>query len=171
MSDIIFKPLLTTDLPLLHKWLNTSHVVEWYGKKTCTFDEVAKQYLPRITGQDPTKSFFVSYQRNPIGYIQSYLVKDDRELQKYVNPDTTAGLDMFIGEPNYLGRGLGSKIIKEFLKQVVFKQSGISACLVDPLPSNPRMIHVNEKIGFKYLTTTLGKEPKYLMIIHKEDVK
>ena len=171
MSDITFKPLATTDLPPLHYWLNTSHVVKWYGKKTFTFDEIEKQYLPRISGQDPTKSFIITYQNNPIGYIQMYLVKDDRELQEYVNADTIAGLDMFIGEPSYLGRGLGSKIIKEFLKQIVFKQPGISTCIVDPLPTNPRMIHVNEKVGFKYLITTQGEEPKYLMTIHKEDLQ
>ncbi|OGM59698.1 hypothetical protein A3A75_00955 [Candidatus Woesebacteria bacterium RIFCSPLOWO2_01_FULL_39_10] len=123
--------------------MNTPHVVEWYGKKHFTLDEVKQKYLPRINA--------------------------DSQLSAYVDKDASAGLDLFIGDPTYLGLGLGSKILKEFLEQVVFQEEGITTCVVDPSPNNTRMIRVNEKVGFKYLTTTTGSEPKYLMIKQKED--
>lgn len=166
MSDISFKKLQMEDLPLLHQWLNEPHVIEWYEKKPSTMEDVRKKYLPRIAGDDATKSFFIIVDDQPIGYIQSYFVDDDPEIKSYV-PKNSAGLDLFIGETSHLGRGLGSEILREFLKQVVFQQEGIEHCVVDPLPTNPRMIHVIEKAGFKYLVTINGKEPKYLMIIDK----
>lgn len=170
MSKIQFQPLRINDLRILHRWLNTDHIIQWYGKKSFSFEEVEKHYLPRIKGNDPTNSYIILFQNNPIGYIQMYLVEDDPELKEYVSSEGSAGLDLFVGESNYLGRGLGSEIMREFLKQVVFNQPGISTCIVDPLPTNSRMIHVNEKVGFKYLTTTQGEEPKYLMTIHKEEI-
>ena len=149
--------------------MNTPHVVEWYGKKHFTLDEVKQKYLPRINAEESTKAFFIVFENKPIGYIQEYLVKDDSQLSAYVDKDASAGLDLFIGDPTYLGLGLGSKILKEFLEQVVFQEEGITTCVVDPSPNNTRMIRVNEKVGFKYLTTTTGSEPKYLMIKQKED--
>lgn len=164
-----FKRLKEGDLPLLFKWLNTQHVVEWYEKKTTTFDEIKVKYMPRITGAEPTKPFLIVADQVPIGYIQEYYVNDDPELKPYVN-GKFIGLDLFIGDPTYLGRGLGTQILREFLKQVVFQEKEIEGCLVDPSPNNPRMIRANEKVGFKYLTTTIGPDPKYLMIIRREEI-
>ena len=170
MTNIRFKKLRVRDLHQLHKWLNTPHVIEWYTKKTSTLKEIETQYLPRISGKDPTKSFIITVDNNPIGYIQEYLVRDDLELKRYVE-ENSAGLDLFIGDPAYLGQGLGSQILREFLKQVVFQQEGITSCIVDPAPDNPRMIETNEKVGFKHIITTPKPDPKYLMIIHKEEVE
>lgn len=170
MTNIRFKKLRVRDLHQLYKWLNTPQVIEWYTKKTSTLKEVETQYLPRINGKDPTKSFIITVDSNPIGYIQEYLVRDDLELKKYVE-ENSAGLDLFIGDPTYMGQGLGSQILREFLKQIVFQQEGIISCIVDPSPDNLRMIKTNEKVGFKYITTTSKPDPKYLMIIHKGEVE
>ena len=164
-----FKKLKEEDLPLMFKWLNTQHVVEWYEKKTSTFDEIKVKYMPRITGAEPTKPFLVVADQVPIGYIQEYYVSDDPDLKPYIKGNF-AGLDLFIGDSAYLNRGLGTQILREFLKQVVFRETEIDGCLVDPSLDNKRMIRANEKAGFKHLTTTTGQDPKYLMVIHREEV-
>ena len=82
--NISFKRLGKSDLPVLFKWLNTPHVIEWYSKKQPTFGEVEKKYLPRITGVDPTKSYIFSIDTQQVGYIQSYRIKDNQQLVEYV---------------------------------------------------------------------------------------
>lgn len=164
---ITFSRLKEQDLPLMHRWLNTLHVVQWYEKKETKFDEVEKKYMPRITGQEPTKPFLIEINGIPIGYIQEYYVDDDPEIKPYIK-GKCVGLDLFIGEESYLGKGLGSRILKEFMDQVVFQEEGIEGCIVDPSPANKRMIRVNEKAGFKYLVTTTGSDPKYLMYVGRD---
>lgn len=167
---IEFKKLEIKNLGLLFKWLNTPHVTEWYGHKKFTLDEVKQHYLPKINGTEPTKSYIVMVDNKQVGYIQEYFIKDDPELLKYVDRDA-AGIDLFIGELEYLGRGLGQEIIKEFLGKIVFKEDGVTTCIIDPLVSNPRMIHVCEKAGFRYTLTTGEKEPRYLMKIFKNELE
>ncbi len=165
-----FKKLKEGDLQLMFKWLNTQHVVEWYEKKKSTYGEVKAKYIPRITGKEPTKPFLITVDQVPIGYIQEYYINDDPDLKPYVNGNF-AGLDLFIGDSAYLNRGLGTQILREFLKQVVFQEKDIEGCLVDPSPDNARMIRVDEKVGFVYLATTTGPDPKYLMTIHRDEFK
>ena len=153
----------------MFEWLNNEHVIQWYEKQTPTLDEVKTKYLPRIHGEEPVKPYLILANGVPMGYIQEYYLSDDPELKPYINGNF-AGLDLFIGDPAYLGQGLGAQILHEFLRQVIFQEEEIEGCLVDPSPNNPRIIRVNEKVGFKHLATTTGPEPKYLMIIRREDM-
>lgn len=167
--NIKFKKLEENDLINLHKWLNTPHVIESYEKKPSTLEEVKSKYHTRITGEDPTLSFIILYDKNPIGYIQKYKVSDDPELAKYTNREST-GLDLFIGEPTYVHKGLGVYILQEFLKSHVFNEDTVESCIVDPLTTNTSAIRAYEKSGFKHFETTNDPEPKYLMIISRSQV-
>lgn len=53
-----------------------------------------------------------------------------------------------IGNPSYLDKGLGQKMIKELLLQ---KFSDITDVFIDPSINNTKAIHVYEKIGFRKL--------------------
>lgn len=164
--NIEFKKLEEKDLVNLHKWLNTPHVSASYEKQPSTFEEVKSKYLPRTTGADPTEAYVILYKNKPIGYIQKYKVGDDPELAKYIKGES-AGLDLFIGEPSYVHKGLGVYILQAFLKSHVFNQDTIESCIVDPLTTNNSAIRAYEKSGFVHFETTNDQEPKYLMIILK----
>ena len=47
LNKIRFRRLREPDLPLMHKWLNTNLVNQWYGKKQYSYKEVREKYLPR----------------------------------------------------------------------------------------------------------------------------
>ncbi len=57
------------------------------------------------------------------------------------------GYDIFIGEEEYVGKGLGSHIMEQFLKEYV--DPYYDACFVDPDPANVSAIRAYEKAGFK----------------------
>ena len=168
-QNIEFKKLEESDLLNLHKWLNTPHVIASYENKPSTLEEVKRKYITRITGEDPTQSFVIIYDKKPIGYIQKYLVSDDHELKNYVNGESV-GVDLFIGEPSLIHKGLGSHILQAFLKKHVFDENNIESCIVDPLTTNAPAIRAYEKTGFKHFKTTKDHEPKYLMIIYRDEV-
>jgi len=83
-----------------------------------------------------------------------------------------AGLDLFIGEPGCSGRGLGPRIIEEFLRDIVFARPGIEYCLVGPSPDNGRAIRAYEKVGFRHVATVCVSENEieYLMRIDRSQV-
>lgn len=54
---------------------------------------------------------------------------------------------MYIGEPEYISKGLGSALIKAFLQEYVLKE--FKAVFVDPDASNKSAVRVYEKAGFK----------------------
>lgn len=117
--------------------------------------------------------YIVSYESKPVGYIQKYKIKDYPENAQYVkSEDQASGVDLFIGEPNFIGRGLVSMMLKKFLKEIIFTQEGIDTCVIDPQPDNARAIRAYEKVGFKFvrvLQKPKKRNPTYLMRLKKEE--
>src|SRR5216683_346089 len=107
-TNISFRKLKSEDLPLMQRWLNEPHVHEWYDKdKDNTIEEVTKRYDPKIVRKEPTDCYLVLYENAPVGYVQTYIVNDWPEFGDYVGyDDHTASIDLFIGEPFFMGRGI-----------------------------------------------------------------
>ena len=169
---IAFRPLTRDDFPLLQRWLNTPHVLQWWDKPGPSLAEVEEKYLPRIEGTDPTQSFVVEHAARPIGYIQLYLIEDYPDYSQYVGLDErAAGIDVFIGEFDFIHRGLGPALLKQFLREVVFDRPDVASCVIGPAISNTIAIRAYEKAGFVYFKTAVipdEDEPEYLMRIGRE---
>lgn len=113
-----------------------------------------EKYAPRITGQEPIAPFINLYEDNPIGYIQTYKIKDYPEYSRCVQmEDDAAGMDLFIGHPEYIHRGLGSHTMAKFLPEIVFGTSDAVSCIVGPELKNKGAIRAYEKVGFRYVKT------------------
>lgn len=81
-----------------------------------------------------------------------------------------AGLDLFIGDENYLGKGLGPSIIGKFMDEVVFKTLAVDSCIAGPNEQNVRSIRAFEKAGFHYLKTVHSTDDNvedHLMLFRK----
>lgn len=174
--NLTFKRLEERDLDLMHKWLNTVFVIKWFGhsKTEYTIEDVNKRYLPRINREQPTHPYLIIINNQKIGYIQTYLISDYPDYSQYVAVnECAAGLDLFIGEKEYLNKGLGNIIIRKFLREYVFELTDAQSCIIGPEPNNKVAIKAYEKAGFKYLKTIQipdEKEPEYLMKISKNDL-
>ena len=167
-----FRRLTAADLPLVHRWLNTEHVLQWYGvgsqKGPSTLEAVTTHYTPSITGQVPTDPFLILHAGRPIGYIQRYAIRDWPEYAAVVEVDEhAAGVDLFIGEPDIVHQGLGAHILTRFLREVAFPDPTIESCIIGPEPDNGVAIRAYEKAGFRYLKTVQDPsgEVNYLMRI------
>jgi RimJ/RimL family protein N-acetyltransferase len=177
-AHISFRRLTEDDLPIMHRRLNAQHVARWYrvrGVPNPSLEWVTARYLPRICGDDPTRSFVIMLGQRPIGYIKGYLVADNPEYAVHVQVDEgAAGVDMFIGEPDVVHRGLGAHIVRCFVDEVVFREMGASCCVIGPEPENRIAIRAYEKAGFRYQKTVHipggDTEYEYLMRVDREEV-
>ncbi|MFZ5815288.1 MAG: GNAT family N-acetyltransferase [Bacillota bacterium] len=171
MERIQFLRLTAADLPLMHRWLNTEHVMRWYSPGGRSFEQVQAKYTPYIEGKQPTEPYLILHGGTPIGYIQTYRISHWPDYARQIGvADDAAGLDLFIGEPAYLGRGLGPVIIRSFLEEVVFP-GGAPRCVIGPEVKNQAAIRAYEKAGFRYWKTVEipgEPAPEYLMVCERQ---
>lgn len=175
-AEIAFRPIAESDVPLLHRWLNSpGDVFTWYAQhKPTTLAEIAAEYQPLVDGTEATRGFVIEIDGAAIGYIQAYNLHDWPTYWGHVGMPEAAGVDIYIGEGSHQHQGLGSTIIRRFLREVVFVDPTITACVIDPDPANAIAIRAYEKVGFRYLRT-IGppqhSEISYLMRLEPTDVE
>jgi aminoglycoside 6'-N-acetyltransferase len=145
---IDFRRLVASDLPLLYEWLQRGHVQRWWTNRE-TYEEVVEHYLPAIEGSEPTDLYLILSEDRPAGFIQSYRVSDHPEYQEVIAvEDGVAGVDLFVGQLELTGRGLGSEALGRFVRDVVFSDPEIHACVADPDAQNHASLRAFEKAGF-----------------------
>jgi len=161
----------------MHRWLNTPHVSEWWeldGKHHPSLEEVKGKYYPRILRQDHVDCFIFSIDRTPAGMIQYCNMTEDLPEQNIFRLEGKyGGIDIFIGEEDYVHKGLGNGIILAFLKEIAFRKHDIDYCMVDPEPINTIAVKAYRKAGFKYLKSVWyepEKKKEDVYIIRREEV-
>jgi len=171
---LTFRPLALADLVLMHGWFAQAHVAEWYRDEAkLSYEGVVAKYAPRIQGHEPVRAFIIAYGNHPIGYIQVYMVRDYPDYRAYIDVDDgTAGVDLFIGDPAYVNRGLGGPMLALFLRAIVFASADVTGSLIDPEVANARAIRSYEKVGYRHMTTIEDRQnarPVHLMYLGKDD--
>lgn len=148
---IAFRPLEERDLALLHRWLNEPHVVQTYGLgRRPSLEEISSQYLPRVRGEVRTRPYVLSIDDGPSGYVQTYRLLDHPSYAAEIGvTDEAHGMDLLIGDPRLVGRGIGSAAIRRFVEDVVFADPAATAVVADPPSTNPRSIGAFRKAGFR----------------------
>lgn len=149
--SIRFTPLAVGDLPQIDAWLRRPHVARWWPRTDETYEYVLTEYLPAIEGRDPSDNFLILVDERPIGMIQTYLVADYPEWEAilHLGPGV-AGVDLFIGEDDAVGRGLGPQILSAFISEVVFAKDGTHAVVAGIELANGRSLRAFEKVGFRF---------------------
>lgn len=156
--DITFSPLQDSHLPLLLTWLETPHVKAWWDQDIQWTPQLIKEkfgsyvhgYKLEQGIKKPFQAYVIYADDVPMGYIQLYNPHDfPRDYTDALEelPLSLAALDLLIGEEEYLGKGLGAYILKQFVRQYV--DLDYDACFVDPDTANIRAIRAYEKAGFK----------------------
>jgi uncharacterized protein (DUF952 family)/RimJ/RimL family protein N-acetyltransferase len=167
-----FRALEAADFDLLHRWLNTPAVLQWW-KEPLSRAEVEQKYSAYVSGEEPTRPFLILVGDRPVGYIQSYRIADHPDYARALDlGEAAAGIDLYIGEDAYRWRGLGPELLRRFLVEIVFADSQLEGCVIGPEPANASAIRAYEKAGFRYLrTVAVPDEPEgeYLMRISREE--
>jgi RimJ/RimL family protein N-acetyltransferase len=174
---IEFRPLAEADLPLLHRWLNTPHVSEWWkvdGKRNPDYAVVIGKFMPRIHKPEPVSCFLVLYDAGPAAFIESCRLEDfPAEKAELRIPANAAGVDTFIGETDFLHKGFGAVYIRKFLKEIIFREPAINYCIVDPDPANKIAVRAWEKAGFSFSHQVWNDEDKvmaHIMTVNRKSI-
>ncbi len=61
--------------------------------------------------------------------------------------ESTFGMDLFMGEEDQLGRGIGTQTVKKFVCKL-FKSYGVTSVVIDVDPGNRRAFTCYSRAGF-----------------------
>lgn len=144
---LTFRPLVADDLAMLYIWVQRPHVAKWWGHPS-SYAEIECDYLPCITAESTTRGYIALRDGEPIGFIQSYIVKGSGEGWWEEETDPGArGIDQFLADPDKLGQGLGSTMVSAFVEQL-FQDPAVTKVQTDPSPDNERAIRSYRRAGF-----------------------
>lgn len=142
---------------MIHQWLKQDYIREWIHGKGLqnTLSGLEKFFKHQSQGksldrQTEITQYWIGYDNdNPFVFLftSNVFKNTDNTYAKHSKLEGPAiTLDIFIVDTEYLGKGLASTIINEFLTTHF---SDVSEVFIDPEKSNERAAHVYQKVGFK----------------------
>jgi len=152
VMNINFLPLSEAHFSLLLKWLEEPHIKAWWDHDiNYTEDLVKEKYTSYVKGyklengeKKVIHSYIIYVDNNPIGYIQIYNAYDFTRNKPLIDLlKSLAAIDFFIGNIDYIGKGIGVETLKSF------DFHGYKNILVDLDMDNIAAIKTYEKAGFK----------------------
>lgn len=153
MIDIRTLKDTDTDYLLMMMWLNNSEVRAWYGydnfPQPPTLDDIKRKYRKKILNADNENPNIILIDQSPVGYIQYY------ETTEYLNEENVYGIDLFIGNDEYRGKGYGKKILNK-IASYIFHNKEVNKIIIDPEVKNKRAIKCYLNAGFKKLKEVDG---------------
>jgi aminoglycoside 6'-N-acetyltransferase len=143
-----FRPLEESDLPQVEAWLRAEHVAEWWRDP---LEIAVEKRREALEGRREVEHYVILEDGRPVGMIQTYRVGDYPEWGELVGAEPeAAGIDLFVGEPDAVGRGLGPEILHEFVHTVVFSDPKTTAVVATVEEANTRSWRAFEKAGFQH---------------------
>ncbi|HYF97650.1 MAG TPA: GNAT family N-acetyltransferase [Coxiellaceae bacterium] len=173
-----FKPVAESQRELIHAWLKQDYMQEWIhgqGLKNTLMGLEKFLKSENLTDQSQLTRHWLGYEDDKafVYLLTTLVVKDSsNEYAKLSDQDGLAiTLDIFIGDPHYLGKGLAGSVIKEFL---LSQFSHVTEVFIDPEKTNGRAIHVYQKVGFRIVGEFIAPwhpVPHYIMKINMKDLR
>jgi AacA4 family aminoglycoside N(6')-acetyltransferase len=150
-SPVTLRLMTEQDLPMLHDWLNRPHIVQWWGGEAerPSLEDVYEEYAPQVLAQENVTPYIAMLGDKPFAYAQSYVAMGSGNgWWEDVTDPGVRGIDQSIAEPDLLGRGLGTKMVRA-LVEVLFLDPAVTLIQTDPSPDNLRAIRCYQKAGFR----------------------
>lgn len=136
-----FRPAAMADLAMLLQWRASPEVLPWWGAW-----EAPEAELAAHLAEPAMALWIVEHCGRPFAFAQDYACHAwDPHPFSYL-PPASRGVDLYIGEPDMLGRGHGSALLRLHCERLF--AAGIPAIGTDPHPDNVRARRAYEKAGF-----------------------
>lgn len=145
-----FRRLTRADLADLVRWQAEPHVARWWDGDTGTVEAAERRYGARIDGTDPTRLWVLEVSGRSVGWVQDYRIGDHPEYAILTGAPDAVGFDYAVGEPAWEGRGVGTRALWVFLRDVVRPRYPEAVTFfAAPDHRNAASLRVLAKLGFE----------------------
>ena len=169
LEPIQFRAIVESDPPMLFEWLQRPHVAEWWDRPA-SVEDVRAKYLPRLEPGSTVIPYLAYLDGEVVGYFQSCVPALEADgWWLGVTDLAIRGVDQFVADEANLNRGLGTTLIRAFLR-TLFEDPAVSSVQTDPSPMNRRAIRCYEKAGFRdvWIVDTPDGEALLMVAIRPE---
>ena len=128
------------DLPLVADWVGRDHVRRWWGDPERSLAELKSQKKRAIIAAGNVKVGLVVWAHPPRGELDEAGLHDVSE--------EVIDIDIMIGEPDALGRGVGTRAIR-LVADRIFRQNDVAHIIAATSTANTASIRAFEKAGFR----------------------
>ncbi|WP_437352827.1 GNAT family N-acetyltransferase [Neorhizobium petrolearium] len=165
-ARIGFRPVEPAHYPLLLRWLNEPHILEWWGDP----DEELGFIKDMVEGKDTTRPFIFTLDAEPVGYIQYWFLghhqndewtRDNPWLLEL--PSDAIGVDLSVGDAGKLSAGIGSAALSAVA--AILRNLGHETIVIDPDPANVRAVRAYSKAGFRTVPELEGRTGNDVLIM------
>ncbi|MEO5651559.1 MAG: GNAT family N-acetyltransferase [Marmoricola sp.] len=144
---LAMRPMTPGDFADLGRWVNTPHVARWWDEHR-TPEQIERQYGPGLRGEDPVRYWIWEVNGRSVGFSQDYRIADHPDFALLCGRPDAIGFDYLIGEPAFVGRGLGTQLLWVYLRDIVVPAyDGCRELFAAPDHRNTRSLRLLEKIG------------------------
>jgi aminoglycoside 6'-N-acetyltransferase len=142
------RPMTPGDFPDVSRWVNEPHVARWWDEHRSP-EQVEAYYGPALRGEDPTRMWVWEVNGRSVGFSQDYRIGDHPEYALLSRRPDAVGFDFALGEPAFVGRGLGTSLLWVFLRDIVWPAyPSVSELFAAPDHRNVGSLRVLAKLGF-----------------------
>jgi len=138
------RPATPGDLEALLRWAGQPHVIaagaNWHWDWR---EELARDLSWR-------EQFIAEVEGRPIGFVQIMDPAGDPDRYWGDVPAGLRAIDLWIGEPEDLGKGHGTRMMRLALVRC-FAEPSVSAVVIDPMAGNTRAHRFYERLGFRFV--------------------
>lgn len=146
---VTLRPMVRGDLPDVARWRQHEHVLRWWqADGEPSLDNVTAQYAPDIDGMTPTRIWVVEANGRSIGFVQDYRLADYPDYAVLTPDPAAVGVDYAIGEPAWLHRGIGARMLWAWLLKSQHRFAEVTTLFAAPDHRNEASLRVLEKVGF-----------------------
>jgi aminoglycoside 6'-N-acetyltransferase len=155
------------DYALIVRWRAMPHVHEWWDPDDPApdLDEVLRHYRPTTQPGHATTGCIIELGSDPIGYLQFYRWADwthEPPGPDEVNvplADDPWGIDIYIGEPDVVGRGIGARAVRLVCRFLQESRGARAVMLITDI-SNLRAQSAYERAGFRKVGRVLDTDTR-----------
>ncbi len=154
----VFREFTLADAAMVGAWLQTPEVARWWGDP-----EYQLELLTEDLDAPQMRQWIVAHEGRDFAYVQAYPAQAWAQPHLMRFAATTEAVDAFIGVPEMLGQGHGSRFLNQFARMLV--EGGAAGVVIDPDEANERAIAAYARAGFVGDEVVEGGEgPVVLMV-------
>ena len=149
LLPVTFRSMRHDDMAAVVRWQQAPHAERWFHGHTLSLEAAEDRYGPRIDGVHPVRMSVIQIGGQDAGYVQHYPVGELDEYAVKTRAPDAIGLDYLIGDPAYTGRGLGTRMLWTFVRDVLVPDHPrVTRFLASPDHRNTASLRALEKCGF-----------------------
>lgn len=169
---INFRLFTEQDIENLVAWVFEPHVLDvWDSAQGVEKKLVQDKYEKRLY-DDYIETYIITIDEIDVGMIQTYFIDNHSDFS--LIDEFAKGIDLFIGDPDYINKGFGTQVLRQFITEHVFNDPHVEYACIDPEVHNEPAVRVYEKVGFHTINVAYSTHSLLLtcyMLLNRDEYK